>query len=167
MPSCTVPTCSNSSAISHITQCEMPFRRSAIAVAAATAPTPTRPCVHSHSVSPAVPRISAMLSTWLTSSTPVTRRNCVYAVPMNSCIAPRACTASRRVCENSLTVAMLVYASVMRPVISERASACACATRPSRGTNHVSAATYSTSQPQNGSSNSRSKPPASSTMVTK
>ena len=35
-------------------QCEMPFRRSAIAVAAATAPTPTWPCVHSHSVAPAV-----------------------------------------------------------------------------------------------------------------
>ena len=51
MPSCTVPTCSNSEAISHMTQCEMPFRRSAIAVAAATAPTPTWPCVHSHSVS--------------------------------------------------------------------------------------------------------------------
>ena len=54
MPSCTVPMCSNRLAISHITQCEMPFRRSAIAVAAATAPTPTWPCVHSHSVTPAV-----------------------------------------------------------------------------------------------------------------
>ena len=41
MPSCTVPMCSNSAAISHMIQCEMPFRRSAIAVAAATAPTPT------------------------------------------------------------------------------------------------------------------------------
>ena len=61
MPSCTVPMCSNSAAISHITQCEMPFRRSAIAVAAATAPTPTSPCVHSHSVAPADAAISAML----------------------------------------------------------------------------------------------------------
>ena len=52
MPSCTVPMCSNSAAISHITQCEMPFSRSAIAVAAATAPTPARPFIHSHSATP-------------------------------------------------------------------------------------------------------------------
>ena len=43
MPSCTVPICSNSEAISHMTQCEMPLSRSAMAVAAATAPTPTWP----------------------------------------------------------------------------------------------------------------------------
>ena len=55
-------------------QCEMPFRRSAIAVAAATAPTPTSPCVHSHSATPAVLTISPMLSTWLTISKPVTQR---------------------------------------------------------------------------------------------
>ena len=43
MPSCTVPTFSNSVAISHMIHCEMPFSRSAIAVAAATAPTATAP----------------------------------------------------------------------------------------------------------------------------
>ena len=43
MPSCTVPMCSNSVDTSHMIQCEMPFRRSAIAVAAATAPMPTWP----------------------------------------------------------------------------------------------------------------------------
>jgi hypothetical protein len=58
MPSCTVPTFSNSEAISHITQCDMPLSRSAIAVAAATAPTPTWPWLHSHSVVPPVARIS-------------------------------------------------------------------------------------------------------------
>jgi hypothetical protein len=77
MPSCTVPMCSNSMAISHITQCEMPLSRKAIAAAAATAPTPTRPCDHNQSVSPVVERISATLSTWLVNSTPETYRNCV------------------------------------------------------------------------------------------
>ena len=38
---------SNKAAISHMTQCEMPLSRSAMAVAAATAPTPTWPRVHS------------------------------------------------------------------------------------------------------------------------
>ena len=71
MPSCTVPMCSNSAAISHIIQCEMPFRRSAIAVAAATAPTPTWPCVHSHSVTPAVDGDQRhRRATWLTISKP-------------------------------------------------------------------------------------------------
>ena len=108
MPSCTVPMCSNSVAISHITQCEMPFRRSAIAVAAATAPTPTSPCVHSQSVAPALAAISAIDSMWLTISKPVTSRICACTVPRNSCIAARAKNASRRACEKSFTVAMLV-----------------------------------------------------------
>ncbi len=123
MPSCTVPMCSKSVAISHITQCEMPFRRSAIAVAAATAPTPSCPRDHSHSVVPVVPMISSTLSMWLTTSQPVASRIWRYAVTMNSIIAERAKPASRCACENSLTVAMFVYASVTRPVISERASA--------------------------------------------
>ncbi len=76
MPSVTVPMFSNSEASSHMIQCEMPFRRSAIAVAAATAPGPTRPCVHSHSVTPAVLMMSPMLSTWLTISMPVMKRPC-------------------------------------------------------------------------------------------
>ncbi len=71
-------------------QCEMPLRRSAIAVAAATAPTPTSPRDHSHSVTPAVPAISAMLSAWLTTSKPVTSRICAYTDCMNSAIALRA-----------------------------------------------------------------------------
>ena len=41
---------------------EMPFKRSAIAVDAATAPTPTSPRVHSQSPTPALPAISAMMS---------------------------------------------------------------------------------------------------------
>ncbi len=134
MPSCTVPMCSNSAAISHITQCEIPFNRSAIAVVAATAPIVASPCVHSHSVAPADAAMSPMLSTWLTISKPVTRRIWPCTVARNSCIALLACPASRRACEKSFTVAMFVYASVMRPVISERASACVRATRPSRGT---------------------------------
>ena len=78
------------------------------AVAAATAPTPTWPRVHSHSVTPAVARISAMPSRWLTTSKPLTSRICAYTVTRNSCMAERAWPASRPACENSLTVAMLV-----------------------------------------------------------
>ena len=89
MPSCTVPMCSNKAAISHITQCEMPFRRSAIAVAAATAPTEADPCVHNQSAAPAVDAMSPMLSTWFTISKPVTSRICVWTVTRNSCIAER------------------------------------------------------------------------------
>ena len=55
----------------------------------------------------------------------------------------------------------------MRPVISERASACAFAVRASRGTNQRSATTYSSTQPMNGSSSQASKPPTTTTMVTK
>ena len=44
MPSWMVPMFSNNEAISHITQCDMPLMRSAIAVTAATAPMPTCPC---------------------------------------------------------------------------------------------------------------------------
>ena len=76
MPSCTVPMCSNRLAISHMIQCEMPFSRSAIAVAAATAPMPTSPRVHSHKVAPAVLAIRAIDSTWLTTSKPLTKRIC-------------------------------------------------------------------------------------------
>ena len=76
MPSVTVPMFSNSEAISHMIQCEMPFRRSASAVEAATAPTPTLPCIHSHSVTPVVLMTSPMLSTWLTTSMPVMYRPC-------------------------------------------------------------------------------------------
>ena len=108
MPSCTVPMCSKSVAISHITQCEMPFRRSAIAVAAATAPTPTSPFVHSQSVAPALAAMSPIERIWLTTSKPVTSRICVCTVPRNSCIAERAKDDSRRACEKSFTVAMLV-----------------------------------------------------------
>jgi hypothetical protein len=108
MPSCTVPTCSNSEAISHITQCEMPFSRKAIAVAAATAPTPTTP------VGPQPQRDAGGAADqqhaehWLTISNAVTSRIWPCTVPMNSCIALRAKVASRCECENSLTVAMLV-----------------------------------------------------------
>ena len=117
----------------------MPFRRSAIAVDAATAPTPTSPSDHSHSVAPAVAPISAIDSAWLTISKLVTSRICLCTVPRNSRIALFAKPASRRACEKSLTVAMFVYASVIRPVISERASACSRAIRPSRGTKNHSA----------------------------
>ena len=86
----------------------MPFRRKAIAVAAATAPTPTCPWAHSHKVVPAVLAISDMLSVWLTTWKPVTRRIWPCTVEMNSCIALRANPASRCACENSLTVEMLV-----------------------------------------------------------
>ena len=46
IPSRTVPTCSNNDAISHITQWDIPLSRSAIAPAAATAPTPIAFSVH-------------------------------------------------------------------------------------------------------------------------
>ena len=78
------------------------------AVAAATAPTPTSPRVHSTSTTPAVLAISSTDSTWLTISKPLTRRICRYTVTRNSCIAERAKPASRCECENSLTVEMLV-----------------------------------------------------------
>ncbi len=86
---------------------------------------------------------------------------------MNSCIAWRAYDASRRACENSLTVEMLVYASVMRPVISERASACSAPTLPRRGTNQRSASAYSASQARNGPSSHRSNAPTTAIIVTK
>ena len=57
-------------------QCARPFRRSAMALAAATAPTPTSPCTHSHRATPAVAAINTMLSTWLVISNPLTRRPC-------------------------------------------------------------------------------------------
>ena len=100
---------SNSSAISHIIQCDMPFSRSAIAVAAATAPTPTAPCDHSHSVTPAVPTISAHAER-VVDDLEAGHQPHLACTPcaMNSCIALRAKPASRCVCENSLTVAMLV-----------------------------------------------------------
>ncbi|MNR44174.1 hypothetical protein D3C85_1628830 [compost metagenome] len=77
---------------------------------------------------------------WLTISNWLTKRICALPVRRNDSIAERANSASRRVCANSLTVAMLVYASVMRPVICERASAWALPTAPSRGTNQQQAA---------------------------
>ena len=70
-------------------QCEMPFRRSAMALAAATAPMPTSPRVQSSSAVPAVPAINAMLSAWFAVSKPLTSRICAYAVCMNSCIELR------------------------------------------------------------------------------
>ena len=51
--------CSNSAAISHMIQCEMPFKRKAIAVAAATAPTVTMPCVQPERHTTAVAATSA------------------------------------------------------------------------------------------------------------
>ena len=45
----------------------------------------------------------------------------------------------------------------MRPVISERASACARDTLESRGTKQRSTSTYSVSQPRKGASNQVSK----------
>jgi len=68
----------------------MPFRRIAIAVAAATAPMPTCPRVQSSSATPAVLATSEIDSTWLTISKPVTRRICRCTVSRNSAIAPRA-----------------------------------------------------------------------------
>ena len=55
----------------------------------------------------------------------------------------------------------------MRPVISERASACFSATRPSRGTKYHSVATYSTSQPRKGTISQASKAAITPTMVAK
>jgi len=90
MPSCTVPTCSNSEAISHITQCEMPFRRIAIAVEAATAPMPISPRAHIHSVTPVVAAIRPTDRLWLTTWKAETSRICRCTVPRKSCIAERA-----------------------------------------------------------------------------
>jgi hypothetical protein len=74
MPSCTVPMFSNRLVISHMIQCDMPCSRSAIAVAAATAPTPTVPCDQSQRAVPAMPAVRPMLSVWLTISKALTRR---------------------------------------------------------------------------------------------
>ena len=89
MPSRTVPMCSNKAANSHMIQCEIPFSRNAIAVAAATAPTPIFPFIHSHSVTPDVEAISSTLNTWFTTSNVVIMRHCRYTVSMKSCIAER------------------------------------------------------------------------------
>jgi hypothetical protein len=69
-------------------------------------------------------------------SNPLINRICRCTVPRKSCMAERAKSASRLECEKSLTVAILVYASVMRPVMSERASACARPASPRRGTKY-------------------------------
>jgi len=55
----------------------------------------------------------------------------------------------------------------MRPVISERASACAWATRASRGTKYQVAARYSASQTRKGASARASKLPSTSPIVVK
>ena len=90
IPSCTVPTCSNSEANSHMTQCETPFKRNAMAVAAATPPNPTCPADHSHNAVPKQPRMSSMPSVWFTTSKPLILRICWCTVPRNSCMPPRA-----------------------------------------------------------------------------
>ncbi len=109
MPSCTVPMFSNSEAISHITQCEMPFSRSAIAVAAATAPTPTWPRVHSHSATPAVPTISSHAQRVVDDLEAAHQAHlAVDGHQELRASRERAKPASRCACENSLTVAMLV-----------------------------------------------------------
>ena len=75
-----------------------------------------------------------MLRPWITISKLVTRRIWALTAASNSSIADWACAAARRSCATSLTVAMAVWASLMRPVISERASAWCCATRASQST---------------------------------
>ena len=70
-----------------MTQCEMPFRRSAMAVDAATPPTPSEPRDQSASDTPPVPTMSSMLSRWLTVSNVVIIRICRLTVTMKSCIA--------------------------------------------------------------------------------
>ncbi len=55
----------------------------------------------------------------------------------------------------------------MRPVITERASACAFPAAARRGTKYQTDSAYSDSQPRNGASSHASKPPTTSTMVTK
>ena len=76
MPSRTVPMCSNKLDSSHMTQFDSPFRRSAIAVAAATAPTPAEPSAHSHNVVPTVESTSTMSRVWCTMSNAVMKRHC-------------------------------------------------------------------------------------------
>ena len=68
-------------------QCEMPFKRSAIAVAAATAPTPTWPCATARGRCPPMPATMPMLSTWLTISKARHEPHLRVSVRMNSCIA--------------------------------------------------------------------------------
>ena len=116
---------------------------------------------------PAVPAISSMLSVWFTISKPLTSRVWPRAVTRNSCMAARAKSASRRPCENSLTVDMFVYASVMRPVIMDRASACAAAMVPRRGTKYTSATPYPAIQPRNGTSSHQSNPATTAATVMK
>jgi hypothetical protein len=107
MPSCTVPMCSNSVAISHITQCEMPLSRKAIAVAAATAPTPTAPGPQpqAHEGGGGDQAHAEHLVDGLE-----TRHQPHLAVGRDHELLHRAACelASRLACENSLTVAMLV-----------------------------------------------------------
>ena len=133
IPSDTVPMFSNSRADSHMINCDKPFSRNAMAVAVATAPAPTCPPCHSQMPSAAVESVSDELMMKLEVCSSVASRICAYTVTINSSIDCLAYLASRAPCEKSFTVAMLEYASVMRPVIRLRASACACAVLPSLG----------------------------------
>ena len=71
----------------------------------------------------AVPITRSMLSKWLMISIQLTNRICLFTLPKNSFIATFAKLASRPACENSLIVLILVYASVILPVIKDLASA--------------------------------------------
>ena len=61
IPSFTVPMFSNKRADSHIIQRERPFTRNAIAVAVATAPTPTWPFCHNTTPKIEVPNVKKIL----------------------------------------------------------------------------------------------------------
>ena len=123
-------------AISHMIQCDMPLRRRAIAVAAATAPTPTAPSPITRSSRRRVDMVSsAMISTWLT-------------IVGSRRPAPSGGTPSTELLHRVLGVArpelrvreQLDGGDVGvgvgdAPVISERASACACEIWPGEARN--------------------------------
>jgi hypothetical protein len=99
---------SNSEAISHMIQCDMPLMRSAIAVTAATAPAPTWPRLHSQTAVAGGAQDQAHHQRVVDDLEGAHQPHLLVAGVHELVIAWRAKPASRCVCENSLTVEMLV-----------------------------------------------------------
>ena len=90
MPSFTVPMFSNNIADCHMMYCDKPFKRSAMVVATATAPTPTWPFSHSQMPSAVVLNTSKAFTVNVLKSSKVAKRICACTVCINSCIDSRA-----------------------------------------------------------------------------
>ena len=90
MPSRMVPMFSKSEADCHMIHCDSPLMRSAMAVAAATAPGLALPWCQSHRPMAAEPPVSSMFTVCDTTSSVVTQRIWACTVTMKSSMAERA-----------------------------------------------------------------------------